>query len=159
MVAAEVGGFCLQGLAKESEGKSMTTFLPQVESLHLNVPKETQWAIPQAIKALAINAKDLQMDYHVFDPFGKSRLKELHLHPDAFVQVVLQAAIFKTHGKALPTYETATTRQFYHGRTETVRTCTQEALDYAKAITLDEMSHSVSDDHTHANRSRMGENC
>ena len=35
----------------------------------------------------------------------------------------------------MATYETATTRQFYHGRTETVRSCTSEALAFAQAIT------------------------
>ena len=35
--------------------------------------------------------------------------------------------------RPFPTYETATTRYFYHGRTETVRSCTREALELAKA--------------------------
>ncbi len=33
-----------------------------------------------------------------------------------------------------PTYETATTRQYYHGRTETVRSCTTEGITWAKAM-------------------------
>ena len=36
--------------------------------------------------------------------------------------------------RPLPTYETATTRHFYHGRTETVRSCTEEATNFAKAL-------------------------
>jgi carnitine O-octanoyltransferase len=36
--------------------------------------------------------------------------------------------------RPFPTYETATTRYFYHGRTETVRSCTQEALNLAKIV-------------------------
>ena len=31
-------------------------------------------------------------------------------------------------------YETATLRQFYHGRTETMRSCTPEAIDWCKAM-------------------------
>ena len=38
------------------------------------------------------------------------------------------------HLRGLATYETATTRQFYHGRTETVRSCTPEAMEFAKAL-------------------------
>ena len=34
----------------------------------------------------------------------------------------------------MATYETATTRQFYHGRTETVRSCTLQALDFARSL-------------------------
>ena len=36
--------------------------------------------------------------------------------------------------RGLATYETATTRQFYHGRTETVRSCTKEAMAFAEAL-------------------------
>ena len=43
----------------------------------------------------------------------------------------------------MATYETATTRQFYHGRTETVRSCTSEALAFARAITDDKTTTSV----------------
>lgn len=34
-----------------------------------------------------------------------------------------------------PTYESAHTRQFYHGRTETVRSCTVESTVWCKAMT------------------------
>lgn len=33
-----------------------------------------------------------------------------------------------------PTYETATTRQFYNGRTETMRSCTEEAVEFAHSM-------------------------
>ena len=33
-----------------------------------------------------------------------------------------------------PTYETGTARLFWHGRTETVRTCTNEVANFCKAI-------------------------
>ena len=36
--------------------------------------------------------------------------------------------------RALSTYETATTRKYFNGRTETVRSCTEEALKLAKAV-------------------------
>ncbi len=32
------------------------------------------------------------------------------------------------------TYETATIRQFYHGRTETLRVCTQEVVDMCRVM-------------------------
>lgn len=34
----------------------------------------------------------------------------------------------------VPTYETATTREFRLGRTETVRSCTREAVDFCVAM-------------------------
>lgn len=66
--------------------------------------------------------------------FGKKLLKQNKIHPDTFVQVCLQYAYYKIHRKPAPTYETATTRKFYKGRTETVRSCTNEAIMFAKTM-------------------------
>ena len=35
---------------------------------------------------------------------------------------------------AAPTYETASTRQYYHGRTETLRSCTPELTEFCRAV-------------------------
>ncbi|XP_078494503.1 peroxisomal carnitine O-octanoyltransferase-like [Ciona intestinalis] len=70
----------------------------------------------------------------VFEKFGKAAFKQYKIHPDFVVQLCLQLAYMKTHGKPGPTYETAMTRQFYHGRTETCRSCTPESVDFCKAI-------------------------
>ena len=44
----------------------------------------------------------------------------------------MQLSYYQLHNKPAPTYETATTRSFYHGRTETVRSCTVEAIEWCK---------------------------
>jgi carnitine O-octanoyltransferase len=44
-----------------------------------------------------------------------------------------------------PTYETATTRQFYHGRTETVRSCTSEAIEFCKEMCNKDKSTRICD--------------
>ena len=49
-------------------------------------------------------------------------------------EVELCLCIFLLFFRPLSTYETATTRQHYHGRTETCRSCTLEAIDLAKAL-------------------------
>ncbi|CAG0917259.1 unnamed protein product [Notodromas monacha] len=69
-----------------------------------------------------------------FREFGKGVLKVYGTHPDAFVQAAIQLTYHRMHGKPGSAYETATTRQFYHGRTETCRTCTLETVDFAKAM-------------------------
>ena len=33
-----------------------------------------------------------------------------------------------------PAYESATTREFYHGRTETLRSCTPETVEFVKSM-------------------------
>ena len=43
-------------------------------------------------------------------------------------------AFFKRHNRMAPTYESASTRQFKHGRTETIRVCCGEAKEMVHAV-------------------------
>lgn len=69
-----------------------------------------------------------------FTGFGKSFMKNQKIHPDSFVQMALQWAYYKLHKSFPPTYETATMRVFYHGRTETVRSCSVEVKDWIEKM-------------------------
>lgn len=46
----------------------------------------------------------------------------------------LQLAYYQLHKRPPPTYETATTRAFYNGRTETVRSCTIETVNWCREM-------------------------
>ncbi|CAE7256278.1 Cpt1b [Symbiodinium sp. KB8] len=65
---------------------------------------------------------------------GKSSLKAFRMSPDAFAQQVLQLASLAFHGEVVLTYESASTRAFECGRTETIRSATAEARTAAEAI-------------------------
>lgn len=65
-----------------------------------------------------------------FEGYGKSFMKTQKVHPDSYVQMALQWAYYKMHNTFAPTYETATMRVFYHGRTETVRSCSIEVKEW-----------------------------
>ncbi|KAL7040782.1 hypothetical protein ACKWTF_000517 [Chironomus riparius] len=67
---------------------------------------------------------------HQYEGYGKKIMKDHKIHPDCYVQMALQLAYYKMHGKLAPTYETATMRVYYHGRTETVRSCSIEVKDW-----------------------------
>lgn len=64
----------------------------------------------------------------------KDQLKSYRINPDTFTQMCMQLAYYQLHNKPAPTYETATTRGFYHGRTETVRSCSKEAVKWCQAM-------------------------
>jgi hypothetical protein len=57
-----------------------------------------------------------------------------HFPPDAFIQMALQLAWFKTRQEFTATYETVLTRMFKHGRTETLRTLTKESRAWVLAM-------------------------
>ena len=48
--------------------------------------------------------------------------------------MVIQLAYFKTHKKFVPTYETGSTRQFLHGRTDTIRTLSIESKVFVEGM-------------------------
>ncbi|KAM9387715.1 peroxisomal carnitine O-octanoyltransferase [Phaethornis superciliosus] len=77
---------------------------------------------------------DAQIVVYAFTSFGKGLIKKKKLHPDTFVQLALQLAFYKCHGRPGCCYETAMTRRFYHGRTETIRSCTVEAVEWCKSM-------------------------
>lgn len=56
------------------------------------------------------------------------------LAPDAYIQMVLQLAWYKTRGEFTATYETVLTRMFKRGRTETLRTLTRDSRLWVLAM-------------------------
>lgn len=56
-----------------------------------------------------------------YNRYGKNFIKKQGMSPDAFIQQIIQLAVYRYLGKQLPTYEAASTRKFFKGRTETGR--------------------------------------
>lgn len=67
--------------------------------------------------------------------YGKGLIKTFKVSPDAYVQMMMQLAYFKLTGKVRPTYESAATRKFLKGRTETGRTVSVESKNFVETWT------------------------
>jgi len=66
-----------------------------------------------------------------FDHFGKLEIKKWRVSPDAAVQMAYQLAYSKGHKDKLPTvYESCATRNFHRGRTEVIRSLTNESKNF-----------------------------
>ncbi|KAI8147009.1 acyltransferase ChoActase/COT/CPT [Fennellomyces sp. T-0311] len=69
----------------------------------------------------------------VFDTYGTDWVKKFgKVSPDAYFQMVLQLTYYRLHHKMAPTYETASTRKYLHGRTDTIRTCSVESKAFVE---------------------------
>ncbi|XP_063720663.1 carnitine O-acetyltransferase-like isoform X2 [Symsagittifera roscoffensis] len=90
----------------------------------------------------------LDLKVCVFDSFGKNTIKQFQFSPDAFFQVSLQLAMFRylqdkynvdpDEQLLVPTYESGSLRNYRWGRTDTIRSATPQALQFARAAaTLD----------------------
>ncbi|KAG0241985.1 Carnitine O-acetyltransferase mitochondrial, partial [Mortierella sp. GBA43] len=69
-----------------------------------------------------------------FKGYGKGLIKAFKMSPDAYVQMALQLAYFRMHGELVGTYESAATRKYRHGRTETIRSCSKESKAFCDAM-------------------------
>jgi len=69
------------------------------------------------------------VDTHVldFETYGRNRIKEMKISPDAACQMAFQIAYADLHGKKATVYESCAMRHVYHGRTETIRSFTSES--------------------------------
>uniref|UniRef100_A0A8C2GJP6 carnitine O-palmitoyltransferase n=1 Tax=Cyprinus carpio TaxID=7962 RepID=A0A8C2GJP6_CYPCA len=99
-------------------------------------PQRLSWDIPlqmQVSESLAVaQALADDVDCHVFPfrEFGKGRIKKMKLSPDSFVQLALQLAYYRDRGTFCLTYEASMTRLFREGRTETVRSSSNESCAF-----------------------------
>ncbi|KAJ9064087.1 Carnitine O-acetyltransferase mitochondrial, variant 2 [Entomophthora muscae] len=111
-----------------------------VSSLKLKEPALLAWNIDPStgedIKAAAVNIPKSISTIHStllqYYGYGISHIKGLKYSPDAYIQMTLQLAYFRLHGQVCPTYETASSRFFLHGRTETTRSCSVESTAFVK---------------------------
>lgn len=77
---------------------------------------------------------DVDLHIYIHDEFGKGLIKSCRTSPDAFIQMALQLAYYNDTGRYQLTYESAMTRLYREGRTETVRSCSIESCDWVRSM-------------------------
>ena len=69
-----------------------------------------------------------------YQGYGKNLIKKFKASPDAYVQMIIQLAYHKMYNLNRPTYESAATRRFQQGRTETCRSVSSESVAFCNAM-------------------------
>ncbi|PNJ41541.1 palmitoyl thioesterase CPT1C isoform X5 [Pongo pygmaeus] len=108
--------------------------LPQPQRLQWDLPDQIHSSISLALRGAKILSENVDCHVFPFSLFGKSFIRRCHLSSDSFIQIALQLAHFRDRGQFCLTYESAMTRLFLEGRTETVRSCTREACTFVRAM-------------------------
>ncbi|CAO3608677.1 unnamed protein product [Cunninghamella blakesleeana] len=108
--------------------------LPQPTELKFQLNDE----LKQTIKSAETNFDNLiaknDMTVLAYQGYGKNLIKKFKCSPDGFTQMVIQLAYYKMFGVSRPTYESAQTRKYQRGRTETARTVTTDSVAFVKAM-------------------------
>jgi len=114
---------------------SSSATLAAPRKLRWQVNSQVEEAVDVALKNYDKLASDVDYKILLFKSYGADWLKDkAKLSPDAYVQVAMQLAYYRLTGTGTATYETGATRQFYHGRTETVRSFAQPSVEFSKAM-------------------------
>eukprot|EP01064_Diplonema_japonicum_P011476 TRINITY_DN18875_c0_g1_i1.p1 TRINITY_DN18875_c0_g1~~TRINITY_DN18875_c0_g1_i1.p1 ORF type:complete len:625 (+),score=105.38 TRINITY_DN18875_c0_g1_i1:84-1877(+) len=95
--------------------------------------------VPEKLVAIAREknrtvSESLDMAFREITTVGSSQIKAAKMPPDAYFQVCLQVAYYLKHGEIAATYESASMRNFWRGRTDTIRSCTPEVVELAKCV-------------------------
>lgn len=105
---------------------------PVAIKIHINeaVNKEIHRAISDHENLIAQHELRVQ----AYQGYGKGLIKKFKCSPDAYVQMIIQLAYHKMYGTCRPTYESAATRRFQQGRTETCRSVSDESVAFCAAM-------------------------
>lgn len=108
--------------------------LPPPQRLEFDLSSKSKAAVLAA--QTDFDAAMAQCDVAVqnFVGYGKDQIKALGVSPDAWVQMMIQLAYHKLHREPTAVYEAAQTRKFLLGRTEVVRSCSNESTAFCRAF-------------------------
>ncbi|CAK7908775.1 putative mitochondrial carnitine O-acetyltransferase [[Candida] anglica] len=121
-------------LWKEDDDKKVAESSKSIDDL-ATIPRKLEWELtPDLSLALRFGETRLsdlinqnEFKHLEFKNYGSSTIKKMKYSPDAFVQMAFQATYYALYGKVECTYEPAMTKQFFHGRTEAIRTVSAES--------------------------------
>ncbi|OTB12967.1 hypothetical protein K445DRAFT_76706 [Daldinia sp. EC12] len=117
----------------ESFGDVTTT----PHKLEWDISPELNIAIRFAETRLADLISQNEFECLDFSGYGKNYITSAGFSPDAFVQMAFQAAYYGLYGRVECTYEPAMTKAFLHGRTEAIRTVSEEAVNFVQTFWAD----------------------
>lgn len=113
---------------------SVRAELPEPSVINFHISKEVEQEIQRATKDFARVIGEHELRVQAYQGYGKGMIKKFKCSPDAYVQMIIQLAYYKMYGENRPTYESAATRRFQQGRTETCRTVSDESVAFCKTI-------------------------
>lgn len=122
----------------DKEPTSLKSVEPQL--VEFKITSEIQNEIDRASKDFTDIIGKHQLAIQAYQGYGKGLIKKFKASPDAYVQMIIQLAYFKMYGKNRPTYESAATRRFQLGRTETCRSVSDDSVAWCRAMADDTLT-------------------
>ena len=123
-------------ISKKTLDYSVTSSsLPPPEEITFHLNSQVESAISKAEEKFdaLIEANDLRV--MLYQAYGADRIKSsFKSSPDAWAQMQIQLAYYKMYNVNRPTYESASTRKYQLGRTETCRSVSDDSVAWCKSM-------------------------
>ena len=123
-------------------GTSSGEPVPSPQPLDWEISPETTRAITVADHAARELVEGQELGFYLTS-YGKAAIKTFAVSPDSWAQMIIHLAYKRLLGNNKrngATYEAASTRKFYKGRTETIRVVTSEADAWANSMDDDKVN-------------------
>ncbi|WFD37994.1 carnitine O-acetyltransferase [Malassezia japonica] len=124
-----------ESFPQDLEGVSLLDAPVTFQKLAFVTDDKTRAAITTAEENAKAIVSESDIGVLWYDEYGADWIKKVARQaPDAYLQMVLQVAYASVHGRQTATYETASTRLFKHGRTDVIRSFSNDAYALVKGI-------------------------
>ena len=131
MLASLVAGKADLGPARTAS--TGTSLAPPTElTFALDAASKANIAAAEAHFDALVGAHDMEVLH--YEGYGKEYIKAHRASPDAWAQLVKQLAFHKMCGRPGVCYESAQTRKYQLGRTEVIRSASNESKAWAEAM-------------------------
>jgi len=104
------------------------------KALIFKLNRSLEKTLIDANKAFQQSVSDYQTRIIHFTKFGKNSIKNFNISPDAFIQIALQLAEYKMHGRCSSAYEAVMTRGFSQGRIDVLFTLSMESKAFVESM-------------------------
>lgn len=125
------------GPARDS---STGSSLPAPTELTFVLDDKTKANIKQAEASFEELVGKHDLEVLQYEGYGKEYIKKFKTSPDAWAQLVKQLAFHKMFGRPGVCYESAQTRKYKVGRTEVIRSASNESKKWAESMLDPEVS-------------------
>eukprot|EP01094_Clydonella_sp_ATCC50884_P019433 TRINITY_DN3790_c0_g1_i3.p1 TRINITY_DN3790_c0_g1~~TRINITY_DN3790_c0_g1_i3.p1 ORF type:complete len:365 (+),score=105.60 TRINITY_DN3790_c0_g1_i3:1027-2121(+) len=121
---------------------SLGTSSPNISAASAAAFSPIEWRVEESTQAL-VNAavfdtglmlSNIKLRILHYKRYGANTIKSFKISPDTFAQMAMQLAYYKLTLHSSATYESASTRLFLHGRTETVKTLSEASQKWTHAM-------------------------
>ncbi|XP_026732330.1 carnitine O-palmitoyltransferase 2, mitochondrial [Trichoplusia ni] len=105
-----------------------------VQKLEFKLDNKSKEFIDNAKSQYKAWCDSLSIDYILYEGLTKGACKKFKVSPDCIMQLAFQLAHHLIKGNFVGTYESCSTSAFKHGRTETMRPCTEKTKAFCEAL-------------------------